>query len=670
MEYRGLSLDRFQEQSIQFIEQKKSLIISAPTGSGKTLIAEYAINKALKEGKEVLYTAPIKALSNQKFRDFGQLFGRDKVGIMTGDVSFNSEAPILIMTTEIFRNAIFEDPKRFDNVMYLILDEVHYLDDIERGSVWEESIIFAPTHIRVLCLSATVPNVMEIAQWIGKIRSEVIEVVQEDKRPVPLKELCYIENKGILSYEDAFRSLPKKMKKISLIERAKFRENSNQAIENILETIRKDKHYPALYFVFSRKECEWNASFCRKYQLLDEKEQNIMKQRVYDLVQAYKLPKAVLKQEPCTLLIRGIGYHHAGMIPAMKEIVEQLFTEGLIKLLFATETFALGINMPARSVVFHALKKYDGVEVRKLNTLEYQQMAGRAGRRGIDTVGYVYTNLCSDLVTQLELKQVIKGDLGEIQSQFNLSYSTLLALYDRLGKDVIHACEKSLGSFHQLSLAEKTGGKQKKKQIHEEQQKLVKKKLTLLQALGYISQSGLTSKGRFACFVNGYEIQLTELFFSGFFEEQNETDLFTILVSLVFESKKNFGRKPKTLKMFQKLEKDVIKQIQPAQSMEAMLGIKEEIKLPDFGLALASQSWMQGKNFATIMQYTSISPGDIIRNFRQAIQLCRQLYKTCHGYKSFTNLLDRCMMIVNRDEINALAQLKAFAAIKSDETRP
>ncbi|NUM34275.1 MAG: DEAD/DEAH box helicase [Candidatus Brocadiae bacterium] len=666
MEYRGLSLDAFQEQAIQFIEQKKSLIISAPTGSGKTLIAEYAIAKALKEGKEVLYTAPIKALSNQKFRDFGQLFGREKVGIMTGDVSFNNEAPILIMTTEIFRNAIFEDPKRFDDVMYLILDEVHYLDDIERGSVWEESIIFAPPHIRILCLSATVPNVMEIADWISKIRAEKIEVVMEDKRPVPLKEICYIEEQGMLPFEDAARTLPKKLKKIALAKDWKTRTTSTQAIENILDTIRKEKHYPALYFVFSRKECEANAFFCRKYQLLNEQEQNIMKQRVLDLVQAYKLPKTALKQEPCTLLIRGIGYHHAGMIPALKEIVEQLFTEGLIKLLFATETFALGINMPARSVVFHALKKFDGVEVRKLTTLEYQQMAGRAGRRGIDTVGYVYTNLCSDLVTQTDLKQVLKGNLGEIQSQFNLSYSTLLALYERLGKDVVHACEKSLGAFHQLSLAEKLGGKQKKKQIHEEQQRLVKKKLTLLQSLGYLNSGGLTSKGRFACFVNGYEIQLTELFFSGYFEEQNETDLFIILVSLVFESKKVYGRKPKTLKMFQKLEKELVKRIQPAQSMEAMLGLKEDIRLPDFGLALASQAWAQGKIFTSLPQYTNISPGDIIRNFRQAIQLCRQLYKVCHGYKAFTNLLDRCLMTVNRDEVNALAQLKAFASIKPE----
>lgn len=538
MNYRGLELDAFQEQGFQCIDKNHSMIISAPTGSGKTLVAEYAIDKALECKKEIIYTAPIKALSNQKFRDFSYKYGEENVGIMTGDISFRPEAPILIMTTEIFRNAIFENPNRFQNVFYLILDEVHYLDDEDRGSVWEESIIFAPHQIRILCLSATVPNVQDLANWISQVRKEPVEVILETKRPVPLKEMCYLEKYGILDYKSAKRHLPKKARVLEEIRKPENLQAQRQGMEMILQHLFHEKQFPCLYFVFSRKECEVHAYQCQKLQFLQKKEQAQVVKRLEEMKKAYNLPALMGEQHLGKLLRQGIAYHHAGMLPAFKEIVEQLFADGFIKLLFATETFALGVNMPARSVVFHTLQKYDGVELRRLKGIEFQQMSGRAGRRGIDPIGYVYSNLGGDHISVPEINKLTSEPLEPISSKFNLGYSTILSLYDRLGEGVLTTCNKSFGYYHVSQLVREKNGRQKKRKLLNEQKTLIKKKLTLLTTLGYIQNQKITSKGRFAIQINGYELQLTELFYNGFFENKTLIEVFIILVALVYEGKK------------------------------------------------------------------------------------------------------------------------------------
>lgn len=656
MNYRGLELDPFQEQAFEHIQQHHSLIVSAPTGSGKTLIAEYAIELALGEGCDVIYTAPIKALSNQKFRDFTHYYGSDRVGIMTGDVTYHGDAPILIMTTEIFRNAVFEDPSRFQRVLYLVLDEVHFLDDVERGSVWEESIIFAPEHIKILCLSATVPNVHQLATWMSKARGCDVQVVSEAHRSVPLEEMCITEQ-GIISSTQAAKNLPKKLRKIEDLKR-RASVPIAQIMENALGYLQQNRQLPCLYFVFSRKECERRALRYSKYHFLTMEERNQVKVKFNQMLTSYNLHDSWLATHLGNLLLHGIGYHHAGMIPACKEIVEQLFTEGLIKLLFATETFALGVNMPARSVVFDSLKKYDGVEVRDLKALEYQQMSGRAGRRGIDEVGYVYANIAGEIMTSDSLKRIMEGPLEEIASQFNLSYSTLLSLYSRIGMNVVHTYDKSFGAYQRELLIH---DKKQKHLLHTQQRQLVRKKLALMRALGYITDDGLSSKGKFAMFINGYEITLTELFFAGFFENKTEHEIFAILVALVSESK--MEHQVRVPKNFRQIAHTMMECIQPAVAMEQMMEIKSEIKCPDFFLVAAALEWVKGSTFTGLFRLTNAAAGDIIRAFRQAIQLCRQLRKACYGYNSFITMLDICLEAVNRDEVNALTQLQAFTEI-------
>jgi superfamily II RNA helicase len=464
MLYKGYELDRFQEEAIDSITQGHSVIVAAPTGAGKTVIAEYAVEKCIEQNKRIIYTAPIKALSNQKYRDFYKDYG-DLIGIMTGDVVLNPFAPVLIMTTEIFRNTIFDDITRLDDVEYVIFDEIHYINDIERGTVWEESIIFAPQNIKFVCLSATMPNLRQFARWMQSVRDIQIDVVEETERPVPLEHKLYLEGYGIGSLSD--------LKAVHQFEQSKFwdigdedewwEDEENAEFEDedepdwekltIIETdlidyIRKKRQLPCLYFCFSRKGCEENAFlYASKRDFLDGERKEKILNLHDDLCQRYKINTDPNIEEFRQLIANGVAYHHAGMLPTLKEVVERLFTSGLLQLLFTTETFAVGINMPACSVVFESLEKFDGQNFRYLKTREYHQMAGRAGRRGIDTVGYVYARVSPRFADCDEVERIVEGKLEPIESQFNLSYSSLLNLYAKYGKGIYDVCSMSLSNY-------------------------------------------------------------------------------------------------------------------------------------------------------------------------------------------------------------------------------
>lgn len=456
MLYKGLQLDRFQEEAIAAINQGTSVIVTAPTGAGKTVIAEYAVEKCLEENRRVIYTAPIKALSNQKYRDFFTEYG-DKIGIVTGDVVLNPHAQVLLMTTEIFRNTIFDDIERLQDVSYVIFDEIHYINDIERGTVWEESLIFAPQHIKFVCLSATIPNINPFADWMQSVRDVEIKVVEELKRPVPLEHHLYFKDYGVGTTKH-IRALRNRAQQDA--RKRGYDQRKNRRVKalpsDFVETrliphLQLEKRLPCLYFCFSRKGCEGNASalaFGAQLQLLTETQRTeILKQFdelcvLFDIVEEKHIAKFR------KLLSRGIAYHHAGMLPTLKEVVERLFTSGLIQLLFTTETFAVGINMPACTVVFDSLEKYDGIGFRYLKAREYHQMAGRAGRRGIDTIGYVYSQIIPAYADEREIKSVVTDKVEAIESQFNLSYSSILNLYNKYGDGIYDVYTMSL-SNHQ-----------------------------------------------------------------------------------------------------------------------------------------------------------------------------------------------------------------------------
>lgn len=455
MRYGNWRLDPFQEEACRAVDAGESVIVSAPTGAGKTVIAEYAAERCQRLGKRVIYTAPIKALSNQKYRDFRDAFGDENVGIVTGDVVLNPHAPLLAMTTEIFRNAVFENARQLQNVECVIFDEIHFINDIERGTVWEESIIFAPQAMQIVCLSATIPNLEQFAGWIQSARDLPLRVVSETKRPVPLEHVVYMPKQGAGSINDLKKAVERARRG------SKGRRRHSSADFNttqLVDDLREHDRLPALYFCFSRKGCEERArSFQSEGSFLTTEESREMLKAYDELCDMFNIGDNARAEEFRSLLERGIAYHHAGMLPTLKEAVERLFTRGLVRLLFTTETFAVGVNMPARSAIFESLQKYDGVSVRPLKALEYQQMAGRAGRRGIDAKGYVYASVNPRSVDFSAVQHTLTGKPEPIESQFNLSYSSILNLLEQYEEMIFEVAEQSFSNYQNASVAQELG---------------------------------------------------------------------------------------------------------------------------------------------------------------------------------------------------------------------
>ena len=641
MHYKNIELDRFQEEAIEAIGDGLSLIISAPTGAGKTLVAEYAIEKCINEGSRIIYTAPIKALSNQKFRDFSAQYG-DKIGIKTGDVTINPTAQVLLMTTEVFRNTIFDNTTALDNIRYAIFDEIHYLDDIERGTVWEESIIFAPKHIKIICLSATVPNIHKLAKWMRRVRSDNVKVIETLDRPIPLKHLLYLPAKGV------------RMLKEMTKQQADFDAPSHPPHNwrgKLISHLYEENRLPAIYFAFNRRLCEEYATHVNQTLLSDSEKTDLL--RRYDsLCEKFNIDDNATSRQLRNTLAKGIAYHHAGLLPTLKEVIERLFTSGLLKLIFATETFAVGINMPARTVVFDTLRKFDGRQEYYIKTREYHQMAGRAGRRGIDPIGYVYSVVQPEM-NYKNINRTINGDIEPIRSQFNLSYSAVLTLYSRLGEDkLFQACEKSFSNVERR--------RRSKQHSYFDKLTQLKRRLTFLRQFGYIadrnSQTKLTEKGSFASTVYGYEVQVAELYFSGLMDNLSEDELSVLFAAIVFEPKKSdWYRKLDHLKWLGRETEKILRDI---RTNERLLAISDITKDADFKLASAVYAWSRGCDFRDLEKYTTAADGDIVRYLRLAIQLIRQTTYALKDNEPLRHRLINCIKKLSRDEIDAEKQLR------------
>ena len=373
------------------------MLVSAPTSSGKTVIADYAIHRALATDSRAIYTTPLKALSNQKFRDYSRRHGEAAVGLVTGENTINPGAPIVVMTTEILRNLIYEEPERLAKVAYVVLDEVHYIDDFPRGAVWEEIIIQAPVHIKFIGLSATISNYAEIADWMSLQRGP-IATVSVRKRPVELRLWLAMRNelyplldeRGAIPRETRLRAQSETSTDLRLSQIRRAPEND---LLPIVERLRRREFLPAIYFIFSRRGCREALGRCASHGLdLTSDDEKVSIDRVVSrrMEQVRDSDEAGLYASLLDLdtLRRGLAMHHAGLLPYLKEIVEDLFAQGLIKVVFATETLSLGIHMPARAVVVSSFTKFDGQNFAPLTSGELTQLMGRAGRRGIDPIGH------------------------------------------------------------------------------------------------------------------------------------------------------------------------------------------------------------------------------------------------------------------------------------------
>ena len=494
-------LDEFQEKAILCLENRESVLVSAHTSAGKTVVAQYAIAMAKRDHQRVIYTSPIKALSNQKYRDLKETF--EDVGLMTGDVTRNENASCIVMTTEILRNMLFKGSEITKEIAWVIFDEVHYMRDRERGVVWEETIILLSNKINYVFLSATIPNAREFGMWITKIKKQPCNVVYTSFRPTPLRHYLFpVEMSNTKLYlvldsnvattkgnkknvEEIFHDknfgtafdILKDSQKLDNCSQKKNKNKKNETklgLIKLIKCLHRQDFCPVIVFAFSKRECETNALDLFKYNPIQktkydknnnlkigktEESENIIdfnkeedKENIetifYNCIQKLskedqELPNIV---NFLPLLKRGIGVHHGGMLPILKECVELLFQEGLIKVLFSTETFSMGINMPARTVVFTSLRKFDGEFQRYLGGGEYTQMAGRAGRRGIDQQGNVIV-MVDKYIDKSECEKIIKGKSAPLISAFQLSYNQLANLIRLEGLEPNHILSQSFRQF-------------------------------------------------------------------------------------------------------------------------------------------------------------------------------------------------------------------------------
>ncbi|GAV52545.1 hypothetical protein ZYGR_0AG05360 [Zygosaccharomyces rouxii] len=469
-------LDTFQKEAVYHLEQGDSVFVAAHTSAGKTVVAEYAIAMAKRNMTKTIYTSPIKALSNQKFRDFRETFEDVGVGLITGDVQINPDAGCLIMTTEILRSMLYRGADLIRDVEFVIFDEVHYVNDQDRGVVWEEVIIMLPQHVKFILLSATVPNTYEFANWIGRTKQKNIYVISTPKRPVPLEINVWAKNEllPVINSNKQFLEANFKKHKELLDGKPGSKENgtgssiaarggstrggrggssrggsrgagaigsnkskffkksgpNKKTWPELVNQLRSKDLLPAVVFVFSKKRCEEYADWLEGVNFCGGRERSQIHMFIEKSVTRLRKEDRELPQiiKIRSLLERGIAVHHGGLLPIVKELIEMVFAKGLIRVLFATETFAMGLNLPTRTVVFSEIEKHDGQGLRFLNPGEFTQMAGRAGRRGLDKTGTVIVMTYTDPLPVASFKEVTMGVPTKLESQFRLTYNMILNL--------------------------------------------------------------------------------------------------------------------------------------------------------------------------------------------------------------------------------------------------
>jgi ATP-dependent RNA helicase HelY len=440
-------LDDFQVESLHCVEDGKGLLVAAPTGAGKTVVGEFAAFLAIEQGKKCFYTTPIKALSNQKFAEFVARFGEEKVGLLTGDTNINSEAPILVMTTEVLRNMLYAGSSTLTNLQSVVMDEVHYLADKFRGAVWEEVLIHLMESVQVISLSATVSNAEEFGEWLGTVRGGT-DVIVSEIRPIPLYQHVLIGNRLVDLFKEPGKINPEllalereSMRKVKMPRhrRERFDESENKLSRpEVIETLDRQGLLPAITFIFSRAACDAAVRQCvhSGLRLTNTQERE-------EIARTAARLNANLAQEDLDVLgydewldalERGIAAHHAGLLPSFKETVEDLFKRGLVKAVFATETLALGINMPAKTVILEKLTKWNGEAHVPITPGEYTQLTGRAGRRGIDIEGNAIVQW-SPTIDSAMVAGLASTRTYPLRSSFTPTYNMAINLINRFGRE-------------------------------------------------------------------------------------------------------------------------------------------------------------------------------------------------------------------------------------------
>ena len=623
-------LDDFQVEAIEALDKEKSVLVTAPTSSGKTLVAEHAIDKALESSKRLYYTAPIKALCNQKFRDFSNQFGTQNVGLLTGDHSVRSDAKILVMTTEVLRNMLYTEKGVPRDLYCVVLDEIHFLEDPYRGAVWEEIILTLPKNVLLIALSATVSNAGELNDWISSVRGEVSQITRE-KRPVPLKGhyMASEKNTGhrLVRIPILKNGRPNNkgavFKKLEKGKRRAFSYRwTGPRRSEIVNELEKSEMLPAIFFIFSRKGCDdardasirYSPSLNsqndseralkyaeKKFQILSPEEKKIL--GVNSLLEGFK---------------KGFASHHAGLLPLFKQTTEELFSMGLLKVVFATETLAVGVNMPAKSVVIEKLTKFNGDNHELLTPSQFTQLTGRAGRRGIDEEGHTLT-CWSPFVSFDEVVDLTMSKNFRLSSAFTPTYNMLANLLATRSEK--EASRLLASSFAQFQMKRSPEG------FNRDLIEQVYCRLDVLEETGLADGWKLTNSGLpLIKIFNEYDLLITKCISDGIFEGLDEEELASIVSCFVFSKRGREGNSRKK-EDIGKISGERIKEMMTLNERiaEIEMGLKIEINpVPDLGFAKVIQKWVSGADLTEVMS-KELSAGEFVRNLRLSMDLLQQI---------------------------------------------
>lgn len=695
-------LDSFQIEAAESLLDGRSVLVTAPTGSGKTIVAEFAIFDALDRHLQVIYTTPLKALSNQKYRDLLEHYPEERVGLVTGDLSINPSADVVVMTTEILRNILYQNPQRLDSVLYIVIDECHYMNDMDRGTVWEEIIIHAPSHLCLVALSATIANAEELANWISSIHNEM-RVIEHLERSVPLHYFYFAEEKlyevfnkkGKLNLQlEKLANKQKEAKRLLHKDRRQGKKTKAELVPEgrVLEALQKKDMLPAIYFIFSRKNCDESLSACLDagMDLTSDAEKSQIKQAISQLMHEHPSLK---ETGPATenLLLglpMGLAAHHAGLVPVLRHLVELLFQRNLVKVVFATETLAAGINMPARTTIISALSKRTDIGHRILTVNEFTQMTGRAGRRGMDKEGYCVI-VGSMYQSPYQALELIQGDYNPIASHFTLSYNMVLNLVRHAErKEVRQVLQRSFGQYlsnkeminlnllmekkrHTLDQIQRSAEaksigrhlrtqiKGLSKQLKRQQEIYLKEFDALTRVLQYFGRLKpdrqhwqITPLGELTGHIRAQNDLLISLVIESIdYNAFSPVEIAAIFSTLVFEPRRHMQH---DLSPCSKKVRQFFKEMLYIADDLRYVQEEENIRLPitvEFDFAPLVILWGQGARWSNLFKFTEMTDGDVVRAMRQLIDLLRQIAMLPHAPDELKKKVYEALPLLDRDLI-------------------
>ncbi|GIW08868.1 MAG: hypothetical protein KatS3mg060_3673 [Dehalococcoidia bacterium] len=632
-------LDPFQLDAVAALADGQSILVTAPTGTGKTVIAEFAVQDALDAGQRLIYTTPLRALSAQKFRDFAAIWGAERVGMITGETSVNDRAPILVMTTEILRNRLVSEGwTELRDLRAVVLDEFHYLADLDRGRVWEEVVLLTPQSVQLVCLSATIPNVDEVADWLRDVHGPTV-VVTHNERAVPL-DVYYYDGGKLLRVADSQGAIIARPRG-----RSRDPDNPDALAAEVVEQLARRQFLPAIFFVMSRRRTEEQCDLTVDAGLdltVDEAARSQIEREIRAVEERIGGEELAIAQldRLAAALPRGIAFHHAGLVPALRELVERLFEAGRIGVVFATGTLALGINMPARTVVLEQLSTRDERGWRPLHKREFLQMAGRAGRRGMDPVGHIVVlKHPFDLFEHLE--RLLQLPPEPISSAFQLDYSSALYLLDRYGAEgMIEMYRRSFATFRKLRAAEEAarGGKsgragapvfliRRRAQIENEIVDHARRLESVLGLYGYWDGTRVTPRAAFLRrFFHGNALLTSELVISGALSGILATELAEVACWIEGGGRTGRGRRaytlpPRLIYLFRKVS-TLSRKIERLEH-DNLLSVSAGLGPP----AIHGLVWraVRGESLAKLCEHYAVDPGDVYGRLTDTAMWLRQL---------------------------------------------